>query len=269
EAFDVNDAPVSNYDGDFFKLALNTDDLLQKPSGQDNTGGDLIYDPVTWALSDNNDYNGEVILTLSQTGLTWPRAAAGPTENDSPQVVNQLIIEASKLDDGEACHGDLTQCEDLALNLGAVSLYYARLNAERQVSTQAVAELPVWVEVLDDVDSSTTPATANFAAFPSDNDTGSAEIPGLTNLGVCEPGGLNCAAVANSADGTLVGLTAGAGILVAESNTPGIVGVTVDVPQWLEWEWEAGLGMTGPPSTLYFGLYQGRSPLLFQQDGFR
>lgn len=269
EAFDVNDDPVFNYDGDFFKLALNTVNLYQKPPSLEDTGDDLLYDSVTWALSDNNDYNGEVTLTLSQTGLTWPRAAAGPTVSDTPQILNQLIIGSSKLNDGEACHGDLTQCENLALNLGAVSLYYARLNAERQVSTQETAELPVWVELLDDVDSSITPNAVSFAPFTSDNETGTGEIPGLTFQGVCEPGALNCAGVANSADGTLVGLNAGAGTLVAESTTPGIVGVLVDVPEWLEWDWEAGLGMTGPPSTLYFGLYQGRSPLLFQQDGFR
>lgn len=269
EAFDVNDNPVFNYDGDFFKLALNTDDLFQKPPGLENTGGDLTYDPVTWALSDINDYNGEVTLTLSQTGLTWPRAAIGPTENDTPHVLNQLIIAAGKLNDGEACHGDITQCDDLALNLGAVSLYYARLNAERQVSTQEVAELPVWVEVLDDFDSSTTPGIVSFIPFTSDNETSTTEISGLTFQGVCEPGGLNCAGVANSADGTLVVLDEGAGTFMAESTTPGIVGVLVDVPNWLTWDWDIGVGMTGPPSTLYFGLYQGRSPLLFQQDGFR
>lgn len=269
DAFDINDDPVSNYDGDFFKLALTTGDLYRKPASLDSTGDALVYNPVTWALSDNNDYNDGVTLTLSQTSLTWPRAAAGPTIDDTPQMLNQLIIEAVKLDDGEACHGDLTQCEDLVLELGAITLYYARLNAERQVSAQELAELPVWVERLDSVDSSVTPNNVSFVPFTSDSETGNSEIPGLTFQGVCEPGVLNCATVANSADGTLIGLNAGAGTLEAESATPGIVGVLVDVPGWLEWNWDAGLGSTGPLSTLYFGLYQGRSPLLFQLDGFR
>lgn len=271
EAFDINNTAVFNYDGDFFKLALDTSGLYQKPSGLDNTGSDLSYDPVTWALSDNNDYNGQVTLTLNATALAWPRTVGEPTANDSPQVVSQLIIEASKLSDGEACHGSLDDCEDLALNLDPVDLYYARLNAERQVSSQGTAELPIWAEVLVSVDTSVTPNDYSFDPFLGDSDTGNTEIPGLTHQGVCEPGSLDCTSVANSADGTLIGLNAGAGTLVAESATPGIVGVNVDVPSWLTWDWDADAGstMTGPYSTLYFGLYQGRSPLLFQLDGFR
>ena len=273
EAFDVNNTAVFNYDGDFFKFLLDTDTLYQKPAGLENTGDDLVYDPVTWALSDNNDYGGSVTLTLSATNLTWPRNPAGPTSNDTPQVINQLIITASKLDDGEACHGDLSQCEDLELTLPDTTLYYARLNTEPQVGAIDQAELPVWVEVLTSIDSTVTPSFFNFTSFAGDNETGTADIPGLTDQGTCEPGSLvgslDCAAVANSADGTLVRLAAGSGTLLAESDTSAIVGVKVDVPDWLTWEWNAGLGLTGPLSTLYFGLYQGRYPLLFQLDGFR
>lgn len=270
EAFDVNNALVYNYDGDFFKLALNTSDLYQKPAGLENTGGNLSYDQVTWALSDNDNYSGQVTLTLNATALTWPRAVE-PTANDTPQIVNELIINASKLDDGEACHGDLNNCENLALNLNDIELNYGRLNAERQVSSQETAELPVWIERLESVDSSVSPTVYSFADFPDDNATGPTELPGLTFQGICEPTGLNCTTIANSADGTLDGLSAGAGTLTAQSTTPGIVGVNVDVPDWLTWDWDADAAsaMTGPPSTLYFGLYQGRSPLLFQLDGFR
>ena len=68
------------------------------------------------------------------------------------------------------------------------------------------------------------------------------------------------------------GLDAGEGYFtVAGNGAIGVVGVRVQVPDWLSWDWDEDdtSDETGPASMLYFGQYTGRPPLLFQGPGFR
>lgn len=273
QAFDMNDNSLNNYDDDFFKLEIPETDLLRKPTALINTGSDLLHPDLTWTRSDDGDFDGTLILQSNPTTLTWYRKATLPDANDLPQILGSLRIEAASLTDTDGiCHDSGSGCSGLDLAITPLELSYARVNAEHQAAgSESQVILPVWVEVLGAVDTSSTPTLYDFGLTTLDNETDGTVLTGLDESGQCSPAALDCTTIAG--DATLTGLSSGEGYFTVDndSDTAGIAGVIVQSPDWLTWAWDEThpTTMSGPPSTLYFGQYQGRQPILFRQEGFR
>lgn len=278
QAFAVDDSPVDNYDGDFFKLTLPGAALLEKPTSLAATGGDLIHQALTWTRSNTGDYDGTVDLQGDSVGLVWNRRTVLPTADDTVQNVTHLRIDAASLTDADGvCHGAGAGCADLLLDIADLELGYARVNMENQAAgsiSQVV--LPAWVEVLDNVDS--VNALYDFTLSTLDSETDDSVLTGLDDESPCSPSTLNCASIAATAGltdptFTLSRLVNGNGYFVVDNDTgtPGIVGVRAQAPSWLSWGWDEDntTAMNGASSTLYFGQYQGRPPILFRMEGFR
>lgn len=284
-AEDLNDQALANYDGDLFKLDLARPGLLERQDQHSATGAALQYNSnaLTWDRQDSIDFNASTPAQwrLADLELIWPRKSAAPDSADTPTTINALQLPASALTDSDGVcfdnNGD-GSCDGLDIALDPVSLRYGRLNADARASgTANQLSLPVWSETLTEVDPSLTDPWV-FEPFSADSQTSATEVPSLIADGQCRIDGnaspqTICALIAASANGALIGLEDGRGyIQVDAGGETGVVGVRVEVPNWLSWDWDSSdtdTTQTGPASLLFFGQYTGRPPLLFQSPGFR
>ncbi|PTY38643.1 hypothetical protein BGP77_10695 [Saccharospirillum sp. MSK14-1] len=264
---------LANYEGALFKYGgLFSGDVTRSDDQTLITGT-----TPSWQRQDNNDeYDAQAQLTLPNYPLTWPRPDT-PTASDESQQISTLRLTAAALtdSDGRCYQPDADgNCAPLDILLSDPWLHYGRLNADESASgTSAQVILPVWVETLTKVDN-TAAEPFTFAPLTADGHTSNSELTGLTHEGLCNLDNslTDCTSIAASAAGNLTGLTGGQGYFSVNGNGAiGIVGVRAQVPDWLGWDWDgnSGTAQNGPASTLYFGQYTGRPPLLFQGPGFR
>lgn len=284
-AYDANGTAVNNYDGDLFKLDMNQAGLLQRPLT--STGDSLLYPtPTTWPqpTDADADYDGSVQLSMSNLALTWPRNASGPGANDVPQDVDTLLL--GQLDALEADGVCTDPCTTQAFTINARNLLYGRLNSEQIASgDQNQVLLPIRVEYLAAVDATDSSLTFDTQ---TDDSHSQADLSGLSHNSSEDACNIspsqNCQTdIAGQATGPFhidlsatppaetAGLQNGEGYYRINPVTDinGLVGVTVNAPDWLEWDWNGDGDETGPRSVLSFGQYSGRPPVLFQVPGVR
>ncbi|GGX45590.1 DUF6701 domain-containing protein [Saccharospirillum salsuginis] len=281
-SYDIDGDPLNNYDGSAFNWSPLTNNWLSKPGTLAGTG-DTLESTLTWSIGDNGDFDGVVTLSASDIEVLWNRSsgAGTPDNDDTPQTVSEFFVSEANLTDSDGVCYQLSvggACQPLTLNLTDRTLYYARARLPEFVDASSTdAFIPVELEYLSGFDS----GDALFTLQTSENTLDSAVFMGLTHSGTdyCPSGeDTTCQAVADSAsfsgpDGTGSTLSGGAGLfsVSAPSAINHNVGVTLDTPDWLHWDWDGEplTQMSDSSTLILFGNYQGRPPILFTRPGYR
>lgn len=273
EALDYDGEPLANYDGPLFRFGPALNGAIVGPNDESLQAATT----PNWQRQDaDQGFDKEVQLSLAEVDLTWVRKDV-PQAADVSHQLNSLRLNAAALTDSDGrCYDpdNNGECDGRDFNLSQLWLHYGRLNADVRASgTSAQVILPVWAEALSAVDNSAADPFS-FTPLVADDHSDNTTLSGLTAEGVCrlDNAVTDCNAIAASAAGNLTGLTGGQGYFSVNGNGAiGVVGVRAQVPGWLGWDWDdnSGTAQHGPASTLYFGQYTGRPPLLFQGPGFR
>jgi len=286
-SYDIDGDPLNNYDGSAFNWSPATDDWLSKPGSLSGTGSTLESD-LTWSIGDNDDFDGVVTMSASDITVLWSRNAGPgtpPDNDDTPQTVSEFMVSEASLTDSDGVCYQLSVgggCQPLTLNISDRTLYYARARLPDFVDASSTdAFIPVELEFLSGFDGT----QALFELQTGENALDSTVFMGLTHSGsdYCPSGeDTTCEAVADSAsdpstftgpDGTGSTLSGGMGLFSASAPSAinHNVGVTLDTPDWLHWDWDNNaLTLMSDSSTLIlFGNYQGRPPILFTRPGYR
>ena len=284
-AYNTDGDVTNNYDSDYWTYNPSTDvpsttaPTAALTKGTGTQGGDLLVTTaVPSVIDDGTPYNGIRLLQLGGNTFEFDRAIdpADLDATDDPFVfqLNASLSSEYLTDDDGVCF-DIAQdgCDAWTkadINTQA-SIYYGRVRLESAQGPEASnLELPLFFEFWDSTQSGFVPMT--------DEDSGT-----NTNLIANDFGidGSSPATLATQTSVDNVNYTEGVGFLTLSAPGDGNTGeVDVSLKQfdplqntgvadhlWFDWNEDGNATPTSAKG--YFGLYQGREPILYQLEGFR
>jgi hypothetical protein len=270
---------TTNYDGDYWKLALpaaSDQSVSNSVSGDDHILG-VDSTAVTSSLdisSVNGFGNGVGRLTFGGLRVAYEKETA-PTEPDDDDVpfsaeIDWILPQASLEDGDGGCYRDAANnCDDFTIaditnGLGNQNIRFGRATVGNNNGSELLPlELPIQVEQWMQTASSSGQYV--FSLNADDSCTGgwaSSDVT-LSNFSGNLSSGETSVSVSN--------VSSGIGVLELSapgSGNEGSVNAQLDVPAWLEFDFY-GRGNEDPTGTGSFGLYSGRQPIFYFRESYR
>ncbi len=274
----ANDQITRNYDSNLWNLTPTSnepvDNNVSFTKGTGTLGGNLLMgDATAQVIDDGTAWNGTRHLTLGANTFTFQRdtALADLDANDAPfNFALNVSFNAAYLTDSDgACYDpDLNDtCDPLSLSNIATGafLYYGRVRLESAQGPETTdLALPLTLEVWNWTGGSGSfvPATQESSGGNSNLIAGNFGITGSEPASLAAQTSVNAVNYSNGV-GTITLAAPGAG----NTGSVEVEGTGVGAHLWFDWD-DTGSASV-PAATGYFGLYQGRPPILYQLDGFR
>ncbi len=261
------DLPTLNYDGDFF-LFMNIA-VQDGRSYTDNAGAAPVLNFVGQdaSISFGTTYDGEGTVTINDTSFSYDRANTSPIAADGPFNTDiTLNLAKEVLTDGDACFqtNAASVCEDgLSIeNILGSEIRYGRLRFENAFGPEVEnLIMPISVEYWDgaawqlntaDTCTVVEATTTTLADFTDNLDAGETEVE--------VDGSTSGSATLSGGQTELLELT-------APGNTnEGSVNVELDVPAWLDFDWDGDATVDSPKAQATFGQYRGHDRIIYWRE---
>lgn len=283
-AYNADDDVTNNYDSGYWayspegEVPRSTAPLFGLGKASGTQGGDLTItpaDPVV--IDDGSPFNGIRFLQLGANTFSFERAIlpVDLDESDNPFIFQlDASLSAEYLTDDDSVCFDNDQdgtCDALTINdiNTQANLYYGRARLESaQGPETSDLELPLVIEYWDTVQDGFVPMTDEDAG------TDTNLVPNDFSIGASSP-------VSLAAETGVGGIeyTGGVGVLTLDAPGEGNTGevdvngqnvlINQSIPEHLWFDWNEDGTATPTSAKGYFGVYQGREPILYQLDGFR
>jgi MSHA biogenesis protein MshQ len=279
QAREADGEVTEKYDGDYYKLDAPDPSVTfsNSASGAVAVLTDHSASPSV-SVTDQNDYDGETLMTFSGYLLAYEKAAAQPVAQDAPfQAVINWILPAAELTDTDgACVNNPASCADVTVaDISGTEVRYGRaVVANNSGSELMPLELGLRTEYWDEVFA----ASGRYAFSVHTDDTCSDDVWSDTDLTLSQFTGNLSDGSPGDVDVSLGTFDAGAGdiLLANPSNSnqgpgagnEGSVNVTLDVDDWLKYDF-FGRGVENPVGTGTFGVYSGRQPVFYMRESYR
>lgn len=281
QAYRSDNTLIQNYDNTQpFATSVTGSTVLNKSGAYVNLGGNITSDSPAWNFDALGTDDTAVNVTGSITNVQWAKKAV-PDVNDVPTSVNRFDINLSSITDefGLCFQTDaVTPCDSnttFPLSITPVDLSVVRLSVPEQVNGDGqTANIPLTLEVLG-----VSGTDIVFTTNTNEDDFDSTYLGGffLPTGGTCTLSS-QCPAPLAVQPGTILNTTNsdnelenGEGFLNYSLASPdnGLLQIEMDIPAWLEWDWDGDGTPEAPQTLLLFGDYQGQAPVLFTRPGFR
>jgi len=246
EAKNLTGSTTQNYSGNFAKLGISGVSIL--PVSQDSSNAmPVSHQQATASFSTVS--NGVFKYTLGPDQFTYDR-------NNSPVGIfnSDIDLVIGSITDSDGVTDNFSTTE--ILEPTAVNMRYGRLMIESAFGSELVdLVLPIKLQVYDS-------GTGDFISHLDDNCSSFSLLP-LEMLDTLNPALLTKSLSPLIAGESTLTLSApGAG------NT-GSLGVTLDAPTWLEFDWGRPVGEANrlePKATASFGIYSGNDAFIYKRE---